>query len=222
MPVLFCNGWVLVLGQFWAGRWASPITERILLLSPSEYNVWGYLLTLELPPVPGRGRRQQEADQVCVCSLCLLPSEWWCAANDLPRPALLPRGHARDPQAAAVPWERGPGAPDRNGSHARQVRELLPLLLAATLPDCAYIYFKNYLLSTQATKNYFFKKTFFLFWKFYFFFFFFKQKFKVFYCGKPCNSEQIKPCCTIVLVGAIDCGGWARCLHVDAQRPQWE
>lgn len=91
------------------------------------------------------------------------------------------------------------------------------------LPDCAYMHFKSYLLPTQATKNYFFKrKT--SFWFFFSevllsLFFFFKQRFKVFYFRKPCNSEQIKLCCTIVLAGAIDCGGWGRCLHVDAQRP---
>lgn len=187
-------------------------------LSPSEYNVWGYLLTLEPPPVTGQGA---EGSRRLIRSLfSVSSSEWWCAANHLPRPALLPRGHARDPQAAPVPRERGPGAPDRNGSHAGQVRELLPLLLAATLPDCAYIYFNSYLLPTQATKNYFFKKKPFFFFKFYFLFF--KLNFKEFYWRKPCNPEQIKQCCTIVLVGAIDCGGWGRCLHVDAQRPQWE
>lgn len=42
-----------------------------------------------------------------------------------------------------------------------------------------------------------------------FYFLFLKDKNKkmeVFYCRKPHSSEQIRSCCTIVLVGAINCG----------------
>lgn len=180
----------------------------------------GYLLTWKLPPVTelAEGRRRLISSSF---PLCLLPSEWWCAANDLPRPALLPRGHARDPQAAAVPRERGPGAPDRNGSHERQVRELLPLLLAATYQTVPKFISKVICFQHKLPKIIFLKNnSFFFFLKFYIFLK--TRKFKVFYCRKPWNSEQIKLCCTIVLVGAFDFGGWGRCLHVDAQRPQWE
>lgn len=91
------------------------------------------------------------------------------------------------------------------------MRELLPLVLAATYQTVP-TFPSSDLLPTQATKNYFFKKllgVFFLGGWEEFYFLFLKDKNKkmeVFYCRKPHSSEQIRSCCTIVLVGAINCG----------------
>lgn len=143
----------------------------------------------------GRGKRQEEADQFSVSFLCLLPSEWWCAANDLPRPALLPRRDARDPQAAAVPRERGPRAPDRNGSHARQVRELLPLVLAATYQTVPKFISNVICFQHKLPKNIFLKKNSLFFLSS--IFFFFNKSLKCFTAGS--NAIQSKSNCAVQL-----------------------
>lgn len=158
-------------------------------------------MTLKLAPVTGRGRRQEEADQFPMSPLCLPPPERWRAANDLPRPALLPRSHARDPQAAAVPRERGPRPPHRDGAHARQVRHLLPLLLAATYQTVPTCISKVTCFQHKLPKIIFLKEKLlfgFFFLKFYFLFFFFLNRgLKCFTSGS--HAIQSKSNCAVQL-----------------------
>lgn len=150
--------------KFWCFKALGKIQW---ILTPSTYNLaFRRLKTFKTTTVTIRGKRQEGAARLSTVFHFYPTQEWRCAANNLPRPALLPRSYERDQQTAPIPWKRSPHSTDRNGTHARQVRELLPLVLAATYQTVP-TFPSSYLLPTQATKNYFFKKLlvwFFFFW----------------------------------------------------------
>lgn len=141
--------------KFWCFKALGKIQW---ILTPSTYNLaFRRLKTFKTTTVTIRGKRQEGAARLSTVFHFYPTQEWRCAANNLPRPALLPRSYERDQQTAPIPWKRSPHSTDRNGTHARQVRELLPLVLAATYQTVP-TFPSSYLLPTQATKNYFFKK----------------------------------------------------------------